>query len=361
MTISGWSASARALRQPVCQREPTDLSTRAADEAKLRIFMISGLWSPAFVPGLALALAFFDDLIYNHRVDKTGLMTTGLTTTGSTNRPIGGDRAAQGHLCATDAAEPALSTATATETAALEPSVYPNTDPGVAPNVDPSADSWRVEVAHRLERYRTRRKPRTPRYPSLLLPFDAPQSRSRPATESGSAAVAASSPDQDFAFPTKEEPATVETPSFTEPRQPSSRHTSEQAPELSANVIEFPRSAAIPVFHPSDLADPVFDRHRPRIVEVPEILPPPPALGGMLIEPAHLESADRRAATDSPIASTSPSASIGRRTLAFLVDGIVLTIALGAFVAIVLRLNPTLIQGLNPSLISFHGPLPILA
>jgi len=274
-------------------------------------------------------------------------MNTGLMTTGFTSGPTGGDPAAHAHLCATAAAEAAAS----------EPNVGPTLDP----NSDPNPDSWRVEVAARLERYRTRRKPRTPRYPSLLLPFDAPQSRSRPATESGSAAVAAAPPDQDFAFPTKEEPATVETPSFTEPRQPSSRHTSEQAPELSANVIEFPRSAAIPVFHPSDLADPVFDRHRPRIVEVPEILPPPPALGGMLIEPAHLESADRRAATDSPIASTSPSASIGRRTLAFLVDGIVLTIALGAFVAIVLRLNPTLIQGLNPSLISFHGPLPILA
>ena len=270
-------------------------------------------------------------------------MTTGLMTTGFTSCPTGDDPAAHAHLCAT----------AATEAAASEPSV--------CPTLDPNPDSWRVEVAARLERYRTRRKPRTPRYPSLLLPFDAPESWSRPTTACGSAAVAAVPADQAFTFPTKEEPTTVETPSFTEPRQPSNRHTSEQAPELSANVIEFPRSAAIPVFHPSDLADPVFDRHRPRIVEVPEILPPPPALGGMLIEPAHLESADRRAASDSPIASASPSASIGRRTLAFLVDGIVLTIALATFVAIVLRLNPGVIQGLNPSLISLHGPLPILA
>ncbi|MGA9988100.1 MAG: hypothetical protein WBP69_09990, partial [Terriglobales bacterium] len=86
----------------------------------------------------------------------TGLTTTGLTTTGLPNRATG-DRAA-----------PALSTAAATEIAASEPTVHPNADPGVATN----PDSWRVEVAHRLERYRTRRKPRSPRYPSLLLPFD---------------------------------------------------------------------------------------------------------------------------------------------------------------------------------------------
>jgi len=271
-------------------------------------------------------------------------MTTGLMTTGLTSGPTDGDPAAHAHLCA------------AAEAAPPEPNVCPTLDP----NSDPNSDSWRVEVAARLERYRTRRKPRSPRYPSLLLPFDAAESWSRPATASGSAAVAGARADQDFTFPTKEL-ATVEAPSFTEPRQPSNRHTSEQAGELSANVIEFPRSAAIPVFHPSDLADPVFDRHRPRIVEVPEILPPPPALGGMLIEPDHQESVDRRAPADSPVASASPSASIGRRTLAFLVDSIVLTIALAAFVAIVLRLNPGLIHGLNLSLIPLNGPLPILA
>jgi len=81
----------------------------------------------------------------------------------------------------------------------------------------------------------------------------------------------------------------------------------------------------------------------------------------MLIEPDHQESVDRRAPADSPVASASPSASIGRRTLAFLVDSIVMTIALAAFVAIVLRLNPGLIQGLNLSLIPLNGPLPILA
>src|ERR1700694_58286 len=100
---------------------------------------------------------------------------------GLTNCSTGGDPAVQSHLCATDAVEPALNT-TVAETVASEANI--------APNSDPNSDSWRVEVASRLARYRTRRKPRTPRYPSLLLPFDAPESWSRLAPLSGSMAVA---------------------------------------------------------------------------------------------------------------------------------------------------------------------------
>ncbi len=282
-------------------------------------------------------------------------MTTGLTTTGLTNRPTGGYSAVPRSLCATDAVELALSIASATETAASEPSVYPNADPGVDPGVAENPDSWRLEVAARLERYRTRRKPRTPRYPSLLLPFDAPESWSRPAPPTASAGIA-SAPvatalaraGQGFTCQTKEEPTALQTPSFAEPR-PASTPAEEPSPEPSAKVIEFPRSAAIPVFHPSDLADPVFDRDRPRIVEVPEILPPPPALGGMLIEPAQQEPADRR--PDS--LPTSLSASIAQRALAALVDGAVLATALVAFAAIFLRLNPSM----NP----IRGSFPMFA
>jgi len=273
----------------------------------------------------------------------TGLTTTGLTTTGLPNRATG-DRAA-----------PALSTAAATEIAASEPTVHPNADPGVATN----PDSWRVEVAHRLERYRTRRKPRSPRYPSLLLPFDAPESWSRPAPPTGSAeigsAAAPTAParaEQGFTRKTKEEPEAAGAPSFAELR-PASQPDQEPSREPSAKVIEFPRSAAIPVFQVSDLADPVFDRDRPRIVEAPEILPPPPALGGMLIEPDQQEAADRRGDFPSAFPSASPTASIAQRALAALVDGVVLATALAAFAAIFLRLNPTL----NP----VRGPLPMHA
>jgi len=84
-------------------------------------------------------------------------------------------------------------------------------------------------------------------------------------------------------------------------------------------------------------------------VEAPEILPPPPALGGMLMEPAQPEPAERRA--DFP--SACASASIARRALAALVDGAVLATALAAFAAIFLHLNPSL----NP----VRTPLQMLA
>src|SRR6266849_4233136 len=257
-------------------------------------------------------------------------------TTGLTNYATGADPAVSGHLCATDADEPARCAAVI-ETASSEPEVCANTDP----TTDPGADSWRVEVAARLERYRTRRKPRAPRYPSLLLPFDAPESWSRPAPPSGSAAVATASAraEQDFTLRAyKEERTAVGAPMCAEPR-PTSQQAPEQATEPSAKVIEFPRSAAIPVFHPSELADPV-EPDRPRIVEAPEILPPPPALGGMPMEPALQEPADSRAGAAFPLPSAASPASIARRALAALVDGVVLAAALAAFAAIFLRLNP---------------------
>jgi uncharacterized RDD family membrane protein YckC len=235
------------------------------------------------------------------------------------------------------------------ETATSEADLDPNADP----------DSWRDEVAARLQRYRTRRKPRTPRYPSLLLPFDAPESWSRSGSPGGSAAAARPMRD---AF--EEQASAAAEPIATEFHSASERRSEQgseqggyqypnQAPEPSAKVIEFPRSAAIPVSSGSELAEPVFDR--PRIVEAPEILPPPPALGGMLMESAQQETADRRDGADS--FSTFPSASIFRRGLAALMDGAVLATALTAFGAIFLRFNPSLKPSLNP----IREPRPMLA
>ncbi len=265
-----------------------------------------------------------------------GLTNVGLTNVELTNHAIGGDPAVPGHSTA------------AADTAASDLNVFPN------------ADSWRVEVAARVERYRTRRKPRTPRYPSLLLPFDAPESWSRPAPPSWSAAsaTAPAQAGQDFACQAKEGQAPVGVPSLAELRQ-TSEQVQHRYPEESAKVIEFPRSAAIPVYHASELADPVFDYDRPRIVETPEILPPPPALGGMLIEPVQQEPADRRA--DIPLPSAHPTASITRRALAGLVDSVVLVTALAAFAAIFVRLNISLNPGLKLSLNPAQGPLPMFA
>ena len=283
-------------------------------------------------------------------------------TTGLTHCWTGGDSAVEARLSATDGVETTIGS-NASEMAVAQPSVGPSIDPSAGPsaeanvadaNAKGNADSWRVEVAARLERYRTRRKPRTPRYPSLRLPFDAPESWSRPGPASGAGAIktAVVLTEKEFGFQASAAPAETTDPDFAGPRR-LSKQDSEQAPDSSAKVIEFPRSAAIPVFHPSDLADPVFDRNRPRIVEAPEILPPPPALGGMLMDPARKEPVERQAGTDFPFASTS----IARRVLAALVDGAILATALTAFGAIFLRLNPNLNAALNP----IRQPLPILA
>ena len=216
----------------------------------------------------------------------------------------------------------------------------------------PNPDSWRIEVAARLERYRTRRKPRTPRYPSLLLPFEAPESWSRSAMPEESK----SQPLSTASLPAAHNITFVGRTG--EPDTAASLPRQEQFPE-PAKIIEFPRSAAIPVFHRSELADPVLDPNRPRIVEAPEILPPPPAMGGILIEPLIPESLTR-----SDLLSV-PSASIARRALAAMVDCILVFTSVALFAAIVFRMNPGLIATstlpLSPSLPFLRGPLLVLA
>jgi uncharacterized RDD family membrane protein YckC len=246
----------------------------------------------------------------------------------------------------TEASEPIVGT-NSSETATQA------VDAAEEPATDSNAESWRAEVATRLERYRTRRKPRTPRYPSLLLPFDSPESWFRPATAGGAGgATAALRVEPEFGPAIEEQPAAGRIPHLVE-SQPAIAEVPAQSsylyPEQSAKVIEFPRSAAIPVFQASSLADPVFDQSRPRIVEAPEILPPPPAMGGILIEPVQKESTERRA--DSVFAA--PSATIAQRALATVVDGAVVAISLAAFGALVFRLN----LGMNLS----RGVLPLLA
>ena len=192
-------------------------------------------------------------------------------------------------------------------------------------NLELEGNQWRHEVVSRLERYRARRKPRAPRYPSLRLPFDSADSW-LPVSAS---ALAVSS--------------TVPAPELT--RESRNEHdiphlvvesSSEiiEEPELFSNVIEFPRSAAVPAYYANELAEPIFER--PRIVEVPEVLPPPPALGGILMEPAQPREPERRAATGPLVAS----ASIPRRMLAGLLDTLILVAALAGFGAMFEWLNP---------------------
>jgi uncharacterized RDD family membrane protein YckC len=251
-----------------------------------------------------------------------------------TNDEAGGESVVHGQADADKAApvvdiNPSVTDPQATESAAEEPVANLN------------AESWRAEVAARLERYRTRRKPRTPRYPSLLLPFDAPESWVRPTSASRTAAAtAALRVERDLESIIEAQPEAGRVPRLVEPYpNPAAMQVPGQSPyaypEQSAKVIEFPRSAAIPIFRPSDLADPVVDHARPRIVEAPEILPPPPALGGILIDPVQGDPAERRA--DSVFAS--PCATVAQRGLAALIDGVVVLLSLTAFATLVFRLN----------------------
>ena len=218
-----------------------------------------------------------------------------------------------------------------------------------APEPQPDRDAWRQEVAARLARYRTRRKPRTPRYPSLLLPFDSwPRSYAAATT-----ALPASLETAGGNLP-REDGGVVPSTLFrdhdecrsedrsTNPFEYQAQPEAAPAPEVSAKIIEFPRSAAIPVVESSLLADPIFDH--PRIVEAPEIVPPAPALGGILIEPA-----PEQLGPFAPTASLIPSASIAHRLCATGIDALILIAALSAFGAIFVRFNPV------------RGPLPLLA
>lgn len=204
---------------------------------------------------------------------------------------------------------------------------------GIA-NFELDGDTWRREVASRLERYRARRKPRAPRYPSLRLPFDSADSW---LPVSGSALAMSSR--TTVPEPTPENQVEQDSPHLVEPRvavslEPEPLVPEPYTPEPLTNVIEFPRSAAVPVYHANQLAEPVFER--PRIVEAPEVLPPPPALGGMLMEAARAREPERKAGVDLAVTA----APLRRRLLAGFFDALVLAGAQVAFGAMFVWLNP---------------------
>lgn len=194
--------------------------------------------------------------------------------------------------------------------------------------------AWRGELSARLSRYRARHNVRPPRYPSLRLPFDrfdplllssnpqpslssfAPISNQALALDRGEHG----SPDV-LTEPHRDDPAepvaaAVPTPAFASAAQV----------HAGAKIIEFPRFAWEPPQPPSDqLAEPVIDR--PRILDVPEVTPPPPALGGISIEPAERADSEKRPGIDIPL----QSASLSRRILASLLDGIIVIAASSMF------------------------------
>ena len=214
------------------------------------------------------------------------------------------------------------------------------------PGFQPNTEYWRREVASRVERYRTRRKASAPKYPSLHLPFDSAESQTQPVAGGVSEAapvVDAVSVSGNALVRQNVVPQAEEKPRYSPIPHEWRRPLVEDAEP--SKVIEFPRSAAIPVPQ-SELADPVVDR--PRIVEAPEVVPAPPAMGGILMENAE---GDKQASLDFP----RQSASLGHRMLAALIDGFILLAAVGGFAAIFVWLNPEL--RLHPGLVS----MPLLA
>jgi len=192
----------------------------------------------------------------------------------------------------------------------------------LAVELDPTrtTDAWRKQIAAKVNHYRAR-KPQSPRYPSLQLKFDSPDNNwSPPRTEIASLRSS------------KLATAPANPPEFQEELRPEASPTVEN--EGGAKILEFPRSFSAPV--PLDeLAEPVFDK--PRILEVPEVLPPPPALGGMLIEEEEL-AVERRPGFELPL----QAASLSRRILASLVDALIVVLAFSAFSYIFFRMTDTI-------------------
>ena len=185
-----------------------------------------------------------------------------------------------------------------------------------------SHSDWRDQVSAKVKHYKTL-KPRKERYPSLQLQFDTVvpwKSDKSPLAAERAEFLASAQTD----FP----------PPVFEPEQRISYPVSTEA---TARMLEFPRPGTLP-FNRDELAEPVNDR--PRIMEAPELLPPPPALGGMLIEPAREPEPKREPGIDMPL-QTSP---LSRRVFAGIVDGLLVAGATAIFGYMFLRFNPSLPQ-----------------
>jgi uncharacterized RDD family membrane protein YckC len=199
------------------------------------------------------------------------------------------------------------------------------------------ATAWRDELSARLRRYRARRKVRPPRYPSLSLPlslkFEALELSASPSAATGSSSLAGFEPVSNHALALD---GMRQAPYAAAETEVQSRQAlaAEAAPQSvhqptghsGAKIIEFPRFAWGPPAPPPDqLAEPVSER--PRILEVPEVAPPPPALGGITIETVEHPEAERRPGIDLPL----QSAPLGLRCVAALVDGVIIAAASALF------------------------------
>jgi uncharacterized RDD family membrane protein YckC len=203
-------------------------------------------------------------------------------------------------------------------------------------SVEEDSSAWRRELAVRLNRYQSKRKPRPPRYPSLRLKFEE-DDRTR------------GTPDHPESFSPAETMPPISSQAlaidhfarhFAADDEPATPTPSEEAGETStviagptAKILEFPRSWTPPPPPLNELAEPVMTR--PRILGAPEVVPPPPALGGITIEPARQPAVEKRPGIDIPL----QPAPLGRRFLAAAIDGVVISAACGLFAFIFWKLT----------------------
>jgi len=215
-------------------------------------------------------------------------------------------------------------------------------------SIEPGAEdspAWRQEVAARLNRYHSKHKPRPPRYPSLRLRFEEPE-YTRPVTVasdespgfsqsmgSGSNALAldnfADSAAPVFRTELSESQVPAQgIPPTSEPFQSAeltSRSVSLPPTTTTAKILEFPKFWTPPVSSPDELAEAVTDR--PRILEAPEVVPPPPALGGITIESVPVPEFEKRPGIDIPL----QSAALSRRIFSAVVDAVIIASACALF------------------------------
>jgi uncharacterized RDD family membrane protein YckC len=207
--------------------------------------------------------------------------------------------------------------------------------------------AWRDELSARLNRYRSRRKAPPPRYPSLKLPFAALDPASRiSAGETSRLPTFETLSNHALALDgmPAASAAVADAIANTEPAPRTESVASPSTPiaQAGAKIIEFPRFAWAPPPPPPDqLAEPVSDR--PRILDVPEVAPPLPALGGITIEPAQVQELEKRPGIEIPL----QSAPLGRRLAAALVDTTIIAGASALFAFIfwkVVAVRPPQIQ-----------------
>ncbi|HEX8817599.1 MAG TPA: RDD family protein [Terriglobales bacterium] len=205
----------------------------------------------------------------------------------------------------------------------------PNADPtALQPELQLSDEAWRREVSDRLSRYRARKRTRSPRYPSLQLKFEVPavansHFEEQPAPRPISPTLLAVAIDETVIH---EDPA-IE-------REIASEAAAEKPhTDSGAKIIEFPRFFTAPAAAADELAAPVSTG--PRILEVPEQMPPPPALGGILIEPEIDPTGERRAGFELPL---NPPA-MSRRVAAGVIDFCIISISFAAFAVMFYRVT----------------------